>query len=185
MSENTVIGLQKPKREGTTKVLARSLKPADLQEDGDETVAVMTFVDEQGNSKRMPCTREVYKRVEGNPRPGKPHKALDMVLDKDFVVSIRDNVVVGVDVLPKVEARRFGTPADSEGVENVTVRVNQTTGEYDVVNTPPGLTTKALMRMLTSLDKEDLIKPGTILANRYEVLSVSGNLVEIYAMQDS
>jgi len=177
----TVSGLEKPKRENVNKILAVNMKPAELRETDEGLRTLVTFVEANGDSRTLDCTKEVYRRVEGNPRPGKAHYPMDMLLDKNFLISVdkQTNKVVGVDVMPKVLTNRFGKLADQDTIEFVSMRINQDTGDIDIKSVPPKVGAKDLIRIINSLDNEELITTGQRLAGRYEVMSVSGNSVEI------
>lgn len=194
MSESTTApagALSKKKRQNVDKRLACSLKPASLvEEDGPEGEIVgkslITYVDDTTrNEVIMPCTREVYRRVTGDPKPGKRKvRSLDYRLGTNFVVVVETKnsvpTVTGIDVLPEIEIRKFGlVPEDQQDVDYVTIAVNPLTGELEVKSVPPNLTKRTLLHILNSIDREEHLFPGQRLGGRHEVMGVSGNQVSI------
>lgn len=183
--------LLKRKRTGIEKRLACSLKPASLAdvdsvgEDG-EVVSNVTYVDDgTRNEIVMPCTREVFRKVTGDPKPGKRFvKSLDQKLNTHFLIAVEkvqgQDIATGIDILPEITPNKFNMVSEEQqAVDTVTVVVNQSTGELEVKSVPPGLTKRALLFILSALDREEALYPGQRLGGRYDVVGVSGNTVSI------
>ena len=200
MSESTPTAapagaLTKRKRQGVEKRLACSLKPPSLVEDTENEDAetgeaqlnsFVTYIDDSTrNEVSMPCTKAVYRKVTGDPKPGrKTVKSLDYRLGVHFLLAVEPvagkPTVTGIDILPEIEARKFGlVPDDQAEIEHVTIGVNQLTGEMEVKSVPPNLTKRTLLHIMSAIDREEHLYPGQRLGGRHEVVSVSGNQVTI------
>jgi hypothetical protein len=91
-------GLSKRQRRGIDKKMACSLKPADLIEDDvDDSgeprlLSFVTYIDDNTrNEVKIPCTKAVYRKVTGDPKPGRQSvKALSNRLNTHFLIAVEN-----------------------------------------------------------------------------------------------
>lgn len=174
--------IKKPRRKFKEKVYAVNMKPPYLK-DGETTdgdVPYISFVTAQSNGRRIPCTRKVFKRVEGRKRPGAPHPGLDMRNDLEFVIGVnQEGVVNSVDTFPKTKKLMHNVGrVDEDNPEYVQLTVDGD-GQVDVKKVPEHVTYKGVIKLIQLLDGVDEVKPGMLLGGKHEVMSVAGNRVEV------
>jgi len=138
------------------------------------------FITAQSNLRHAPCTRDVFRRVEGKPRPKQPHPGMDMRRDLEFLVGINeDGIVTSVDTFPKLRKLMHNVArADEQNPDLIQLTVGAE-GQIDIKTAPGHVLTKGFIRVIQLLDTVAEIKPGMRLDGRHEVMSVAGNRVEI------
>lgn len=177
-------GLVKPKRTGIHKVHAASIKPPSVEPDpsgGDNHKYKCVYVTTGGKQQTEKCTYSVWKKCEGRNAPGLVPSGLDSKLKNDFfIVKDGDDVVVGVDLIPKdVYSTRAPMPEELQDKEDILVRVDQKDGSMEITQAPPGVSKNTLRRLLDALDNIEVVNTGDELPGGFEVLQVSGNMLSV------
>ena len=179
--------LQKPERKGLKVNYAEHLKPVseEIDESGGSTKFFMTYVTEAGKECRIQTTKELWKRIHGPTSEKHPHAGLDMKVDLIFRILSKPATAktpekaVGLDIMPKHLYKRGMIPEKYEGLEDITLKVNQKTGDIEVTASPPKLTKNALEVVLKAVDALSEIQPGDNIAKKFEVSMVAGNTLTI------
>jgi hypothetical protein len=184
--------LQKKARKGLIVKYAEQLKPASEEESDDgssEPFFFVTYVTDNGKERRLRATREVWKKVHGPSSDDNPHMGLDMRVNLNFrIVSEPEQaatedspatpeMVIGIDVLPKHLYKRGMIPEKYEGMNSIVVKVNQKSGDIEVVDSPPKVQHNELESVLKVIDSLSEIHPGDPIGSKYEVESVAGNTI--------
>ena len=179
MSDTNTI--KKPERKFSKKIYAVRMHPPSLLEGETEgnPQPMVHFLTERSKAMHFKCTKDVYRRVEGKPRPKAPHPGMDKRSDMEFVIGVDEkDRVTSVDTMPKRKklmhnVGRVDAPSDTV---QLTVAYG---GQIDIKAIPEYVTTKGMIRIIQLLDAVTEIKPGMMLGGKHEVMSVAGNRVEI------
>ena len=190
MSTTTNFGqLQKPKRENIRKIKAESLKPAQekIDESGDEKHEFFVVAVSNGVEKHHPSTRQAWLKSLGpKQKVGRPLRGLDNRIDADFYIIIdkESKLVVDIDVMPRQRYALGMVPEALQGVSEMIIKINQSTGGLEVLQMPPKIRDNKILTILDAIDKMDVISSGDSLAG-YEVTSVGGDKVTIEISSES
>ena len=182
MSFKKHMTLKKPTLTPTTRHRSVSLKPVNFNEQ-DRTFRAR-FVTPEGKELDIPCTKDVFRRIDGP----KNKAGLDMAIDKDYVIHVTQEsckvsasdvkLVTNVHAYPKVAYARGLVPEKSKGVTALEIRV-LANGDIDVEVVPPKVTYHIVQKVLAELDSLSEVSAGDILLDEYEVTSVAGNRISI------
>lgn len=175
--------LVKVTRLSIVKEHAASILPPQLVEDtegGENHIFKCVYVTPAGQQKTKVCTFDVWKKCEGEKREGKVPTGLDYKIKNDFYVILKNDTVVGIDIIPKETYSKKGVlPETLSGKEDITLVINPATGDMEVTQIPPG-TTKATVRSLMDvLDKMEVVEPNSTLTGNFSVQSISGNTLSV------
>lgn len=149
-------------------------------------VPFLTFVDEPGNERRIPCTPEIWRMVDGDPKPGrKPRDLTNRDGRRKFWIYAKKigggrEQAVSLTDFPHSDFlynRAAGIPEDAK--DDLIVRVDSASGSLTIVSVPPGTRASQVEIVVRQMDKVDQLYPGQHLGEGVEVISVSGNLVNL------
>lgn len=188
--------LQKPKREGFSKIKAETFKPTDQKFDEENPAATefyLVYVS-GGNQFTVPTTQALWKRVTGKPQQeGRPLEGYHFKHRHTFVV-LREKQhpkrAMYVDIIPEITKLAHGTkPGDQisdkgemlEEKKTVNIRVLRD-GSLEVLQVPYGVTDKRVYALMDALDRLDRVSAGDLVANKYEVKDIRGNVIFIDPM---
>jgi len=175
--------IRKPILKGFKTVRAAHMKPAEARqdEDGEFTFSAL-YVTPRGKQERLPCSAAMYKKINGSePKKGQRHKGLDMQVRLQFLLGISksDKTLQHIHIVPENDAMHGMVPADLEGRENLEGTINTRTGEIQVTLMPAKVSNSTVDAIVLGLDKLEEVRVGDLVADKYPIVFISGNVFHI------
>lgn len=176
--------LPKPRRSELLQIQVIAFKPPRFTERKEPE---LVYVDERGNEKSVVCSDQLWRQVDGNPMPRRKPRGLDGIADRNrFVLYVEGKGsaarAVGLTKLPSENfmfGKQSGHDERLEGVEDITVTVDATTGNVDVLIVPPGARLAQVLEVIRLIDSVTYLAAGQSLGRDVSVVAVSGNRVQI------
>lgn len=185
MSElTTTPGMVKTKRTGLKPHMAVNIKPPEYALDpsgGENHTYKCVYVTSGGKQIKQKCSASVWRKCEGKTGDGRVRDGLCHKTNTEFIMwADTQGNIVDVDILPgDYYLARQVAPEDVISHEGVEVIIHQATGAVEVRKTCLGLTRAKLERLIGELNKLDKLSPGDSLPGGFEIMSISGNRVNI------
>lgn len=187
---STTPGMVKKQRIGLKPTIAVNIKPPEYCLDpngGEDHVYKCVYVTTGGKQIKQKCTPAVWRKCEGKIGDGQVRNGLCFKSNADFIIwTTSEGLVTDVDVLPSdyYQARQVA-PVDVVEQESIELTVHQETGSVEVRKICIGVTRQKLERLIHELNNMTKISPGDSIPGGFEVLSVSGNRVNIAMTRSS
>lgn len=174
--------LTKPVINASACILAHSFKPAYLR---DGTSPHIVFVTQQGIEHDIAATGRVWAQAKGKPMPGKRHSAYDVRTTDNFLVCLKDGTArniqgataIAVHCFPKNDFLPTTKPVKLVGVETISGKIDQDTGEVTITQTPLRVKDAHIIELLNQINSLASLSPGQMLVPSIsaQVESVSFN----------
>lgn len=168
----------KTDRSKLEKIVVLAFKPPFV--DPTTKTPYIVFITAAGNETRLPAVPDLWRFIDGAPRPGKRSASLTTDTRRKFVLYVTRGVgnsrtAVSVTNYPHEDflyTAAFGAP--EKDTEDVHFLVHPTTGSLTLESVPTGVKLQQLMNLVAAIDAGTRIEAGNQLGGDSEILSVNG-----------
>ena len=172
--------LTKKQRTGYKKIKVVSLKPPAIIKDEDEqpTGFEVVFVTKQGSEHKLPCTKEVWKVIEGKNVLNQSQNGLDARLDCNFrLLQSKSNAVVEyVDIIRRNNyAGNQAQPDSAEEIKEVGLTIDPKTGNIEVKTIPTKVAELTVDALISALDELDEVVVGDTIGGKFYITDITKN----------
>lgn len=174
------------KRLTHTRILSSRITSPETRENATtgKTDLLLSYADARFNHCHNVATKGVFLYAAGTNEEGDVPDGLDRLSHHKFVIHLdKDEVAVGLDVVPARVYRSGVIPASQLNVETVKLTWLVDGAVCRVIQRPSGTTADQLLKLIEELDKLATagtdVSETTKLGNLGKIVSVSGGIVEV------